>query len=300
MAQIRIGFSGWTFPGWRGNFYPKGVSQKRELEYASRQVNSIEINGTFYAIQKPHSFQAWYEQTPEDFRFAVKANMFITHERRLKDVEAPLANFLGSGLFKLKEKLGPLLWQFPPNMMLKDDRFERFLKILPRDTETACEFSRSRMSDWMKSRCWTDLEEKYRLRHAFEFRHPSFMNADFLSMLREYGVAVVFAHAGKKSPYTEDLTADFVYARMHGEDKRFAKGYDPKFIDAWAKRVKTWVGGKSPKDAPCVLDTKPKLVKRDVFIYFDTEAKKYAPQDARKLMEKLGVEATGEFIGKAA
>src|SRR6476620_12583901 len=138
MSQIRIGISGWTYPPWRGGtFYPKGWPQKRELEYASQQVNSIEINGSFYSLHRPESYQAWYNATPEGFLFSIKGGRFITHFKRLKDVETPLANFFASGLLCLREKLGPILWQLPPNVMLKDDRFEKFLKLLPTDSKSA-------------------------------------------------------------------------------------------------------------------------------------------------------------------
>jgi uncharacterized protein YecE (DUF72 family) len=295
VAEIRIGFSGWTFPGWKGRFYPKGVSAKRELEYASRQVNSIEINGTFYSIMKPHSFQGWFDQTPDDFVFSVKANQYITHVRRLVDFQAPLANFLASGLLKLEHKLGPILWQFPPNVTLKDDRFEKFLEELPRDTFAAAEYADRHKSDWIKANSWTKPSKKRPIRHAFEFRHLSFKDPKFIQLLRRHNVAVVFAHSGSaKSPYMEDLTSDFVYARMHGQATQYKKGYDTKTIDIWEKRVKLWTLGKQPADADVVLKAKPKPLKRDTFIYFDTEEKKYAPQDAQNLMKKLGIKSTSE------
>jgi uncharacterized protein YecE (DUF72 family) len=288
MPQIRIGMSGWTFDGWRGGFYPKGVKQREELAFASRRVNSIEINGTFYSLQKPHTFQKWYDETPEDFVFAIKAPQYITHIRRLKDVEEPLANFFASGLLCLREKQGPLLWQFPPNVMLKDDRFEKFLKILPHDSKSAAQVAKKH-SDKMDGRSYTKVDSDYSIRHAFEFRHPSFKNADFISMLKEYGVAVVFAHSGEKSPYMEDLTSDFIYARMHGQDKKFKKGYTKDVLRWWADRVELWTSGFQPADAETVLREKPKAVKRDAYIYFDTEAKEYAPEDALNLAQRLGI-----------
>jgi uncharacterized protein YecE (DUF72 family) len=170
MAKIYIGMSGWTFDGWRGDFYPKGLSQKKELEYASQKVTSIEVNGTFYALQKPETFQRWYSETPKDFRLAIKAPQYITHIRRLKDVGSAVIRFLDSGLIHLKEKLGPVLWQFPPNMMLKDDRFEIFLKHLK-------------------------AYKKYPVRHAFEFRHKSFFNPEFIELLRKNKIALALALA---------------------------------------------------------------------------------------------------------
>lgn len=278
--------SGWTYPDWRGGFYPKGLVQKQELHYASRQVNSIEVNGTFYSLQKPESFTRWHDDTPEDFVFAVKGPQYITHIRRLKDVAEPLANFLASGLLCLKEKMGPLLWQFPPNVMLKDDRFEKFLKLLPFDSKSAARLAKKH-TDKVAGRSFTAVKGDYPIRHAFEFRNPSFMDEGFIEMLREYGVAVVFAHSGEKCPFIEDLTADFVYARMHGQEAKYKKGYTPETLDWLAHRANLWTAGRQPDDAECVTSTKPKAIARDVYIYFDTEAKDYAPKDALNFMQRI-------------
>jgi len=290
-GKIFIGMSGWTFAGWRGNFYPKGVTQKKELEYASRQVNSIEINGTFYSLQKPESFQRWHDETPDDFVFAVKAPQYITHIRRLKDVAEPLATFYASGLLNLGEKMGPILWQFPPSMMLKDDRFEKFLKMLPHSSKEAARLSKKHAS-FLKGTAVTSVKSDFPLRHAFEFRNSSFQDEGFIEMLREYGVAVVFAHSGEKSPYMEDVTSDFVYLRMHGQEAKYKKGYTPDTIDWLAKRVSLWAKGSQPVDAECVTSTKPKKVSRDVFVYFDTESKEAAPVDAMNLYAKLGIKVS--------
>jgi uncharacterized protein YecE (DUF72 family) len=287
MSKIYVGCSGWTFPGWRGDFYPKGLSQKKELEFASRKLTSIEINGTFYSMQKPHTFQKWYDETPENFIFAVKGPEYITHRQRLKDIGTPLSNFLASGLLCLKEKLGPILWQFPPNMILKDDRFEVFMKMLPHDAKEAAKLAKKH-SDWLEGRNFTKVTENFRIRHAFEFRHPSFMNQDFVKLMRSHGVAVVFAHSGaEKSPYFEDVTADFIYGRMHGQEEKFKKGYTKETLSWFAKRVESWMSGKQPKDAMCVVDKGPATKKRDAFIYFDTEEKIYAPHDALNFTKLL-------------
>ena len=268
MAQNWIGISGWTFPPWRGTFYPKGVTQKKELEYASRKLSSIEINGTFYALQKPSTFQKWYSETPEGFVFAVKAPQFITHILRVKEVAEPVANFFASGLLCLKEKLGPILWQFPPNVKLKDDRFEKFLKLLPQDSKSAVETARAH-SERMEGRSFTTAKGITRVRHAFEFRHPSFLNPDFLDLLRAHNVAFVFAHeGGKNAPYTEEATADFIYARLHGEGKKYAKGYSDREIEKWATKIQKW--------------------NKDAYVYFSNEAKVYTPKGAMKLMKALG------------
>jgi uncharacterized protein YecE (DUF72 family) len=288
MSKTYIGVSGWTYPGWRGDFYPEALTQKKELAFASRRLSSIEINGTFYSLQKPESFQRWYDETPEEFCFAVKAPQYMTHIRRLKDIDEPLANFLASGVLCLKEKLGPILWQFPPNVMLKDDRFERFLKLLPHDSKSASKLAKNHGAK-VEGRSFTKAEGDFPIRHAFEFRHPSFKNPDFVRLMRKHNVAIVFAHSGMKSPYMEDLTSDFIYARMHGQELKFKKGYTKEAISWFADRVDLWTKGKQPSDAHLVLDEKPKSIKRDAFIYFDTEVKEYAPSDALRLQQRLGI-----------
>jgi uncharacterized protein YecE (DUF72 family) len=293
MKQIRVGFSGWNYGPWRGSFYPKGLVQKRELEFASRQVNSIEINGTFYSLQRPETFQNWYNQVPDDFIFAVKGGQYITHVLRLKKAEQALANFFASGLLCLKQKLGPILWQFPPNVMLKDNRFEKFIRLLPHDTHRASELA-SRHGAKVQGRAWTEAKGLHRVRHAFEFRHPSFQNPDFIAMMRENNIAIVFVDSGKKSPIIEDVTSDFIYVRLHGEDKRYAKGYTKDAISRWAKRIQSWSIGKQPQDAQCFLEKKPKLMKRDAFIYFGTEAKERSPFDALHLSQRLKLSVTSE------
>lgn len=286
MSKIFVGMSGWTYEGWRKDFYPEGLSQKKELEYASSKVTSIEINGTFYSLQKPASFTRWYEETPKDFCFSLKAPQYITHIRRLKDVEEPLANFFASGVFCLKEKLGAILWQFPPNVTLKDDRFEKFLELLPFDSKAASKLAKKH-SDKMKDRNVTKVDGDYPIRHAFEFRHMSFMNPEFIELLRKNNVAIVFGHAGdEKYPYMEDVTADFIYARMHGRGAEYKKGYPDKTLDWWAKRLESWTSGEQPTDAQCMVDKKPKKIKRDAYVYFDTDEKKFAPYDAMNLRKK--------------
>jgi uncharacterized protein YecE (DUF72 family) len=265
--MIYVGMSGWTYEGWRKDFYPEGLSQKKELSYAASKVTSIEINGTFYSLQKPASFTKWYDETPKGFVFSIKGPQFITHIRRLKDVEEPLANFFASGLFCLKEKLGPILWQFPPNIILKDDRFEKFLELLPYDSKAASRLAKKH-TDKVKDRNETKASGDFKIRHAFEFRHKSFLDPAFIKLLKKYGVAFVTGHAGdEKYPYREEPTADFIYARLHGRGKEYKKGYPDKTLKTWAKRLKAW--------------------KHDAFIYFDTDEKEYAPFDAMNLLEKL-------------
>ena len=287
MADVRIGMSGWTFEGWKGEFYPKGLSAKKELAFASRKVNSIELNGTFYRLQTPASFKKWHDETPDDFVFAIKAPQYMTHVRRLKEIEEPLATFLASGVLCLGKKLGPILWQFPPNVVLKDDRFEKFLKLLPMDTKSAAKYSKGHSEKIKSAHTTCDVDQP--LRHAFEFRHPSFANPDFLDMLRAHNVAFVFAHSGEKNIYIEDLTSDFVYARMHGQEKEYKKGYTNERLQWFADRVSLWTSGKQPKDAHTITEVTPSSIKRDAFIYFDDESKVFAPRDALKLAQLLNI-----------
>ncbi len=272
MAKTWVGISGWNFPAWRGMFYPKDLVQRRELEFASRALTSIEINGTSYSLQRPSTFEAWYRETPdENFCFAVKAPQYITHVRRLKDCEEPLANFFASGLLHLKHKLGPILWQFPPFVMLKDDRFEKFFDMLPFTGKEAAKLAKKH-GDKVEGRSFTEAPADLQIRHAFEFRHKSFLDPKFMKLMKKHNIAFVCAHgAAEKSPYTEEPTADFTYARLHGEGKKFAKGYPDKELAAWAKRAQGW--NKAGIDS---------------FVYLSNEAKEYSPASALKLTELLG------------
>jgi uncharacterized protein YecE (DUF72 family) len=288
MSKIRVGISGWTYPDWRGTFYPKGLVQKRELEYASRQMNSIEINGTFYSLQRPTSFQNWYRQTPEDFVFSMKAPQFLTHILRLKDCKEPLCSFLASGLLCLQEKLGPILWQFPPYVTLKDNRFEKFAKLLPHDTRHAARLSKKH-NPRFADRVWTEAGGDYPVRHVFEFRHPSFQNAAFIEMLKAHQIGVAFVDSGGKSPYFEDLTSDFVYIRMHGDHPSFKKGYTESALKRMADRIKIWAKGGEPKNAVCVSQKKPVPGKKEIFVYFNNDEKLNAPQDALRMLNLLKI-----------
>lgn len=285
MSLIEVGISGWTYEGWRGTFYPPKLSHKKELEFASRQLPTIEINGTFYSLQRPSSYQHWYESTPPDFIFSVKANRYITHVKKLNDVEIPMANFLASGPLCLKEKLGPFLWQFPPGMSFDPDRFETFLKLLPRDTEEAIFLGKKNVLP--KERTFLKLKEHHRLRHAVEVRNNSFLNPWFVEMLREHNVAIVFADTAGRWPYMEDLTADFIYLRLHGDEELYVSGYDDDSLDFWSERIKAWRTGKEAPDRLTVTDEKAPRIERDIFVYFDNDAKVRAPVDAKNLLARL-------------
>lgn len=274
-------------------FYPEGLPQRRELEYASRQLNTIEINGTFYALQRPESFQAWHDQTPEDFVFAVKGNRYITHVTRLSDPKVPLANFLASGVLRLGKKLGPFLWQFPPSFRYERDRMEQFFKLLPRDTDEASRLARSRGS-MMKGRAVLKSDKELTLRHAIEIRHPSFENEDFIELLREHGIALVVADTAKKWPLVEDVTSDFVYIRLHGDKKLYESGYTKEALDEWARKINRWHQGGNPKGARLVTSaSKPDEAGRHIFVYFDNDIKTHAPFNAISLGEHFGLSPAG-------
>ena len=285
MKHIHIGISGWRYAPWRGDFYPEGLKQREELAFASRAVSSIEINGSFYALQTPERYAGWAAETPDGFCFAVKAPRYITHIRRLDDVATPIANFFASGPLQLGEKLGPILWQFPPSMAFDEQRFADFLALLPQDTEQALRSAKKadRLQDGS-----LDAPHQQKLRHAVEIRHPSFCDPAFIKLLRKHNVALVFADSAGKWPYAEDLTADFVYLRLHGNKKLYESGYDEDAIDHWHQRIATWSRGQQPGDAQLIDSHKPRARKsRDVYCYFDNDLKVRAPYDAHALLEKF-------------
>ncbi|HEY5036826.1 MAG TPA: DUF72 domain-containing protein, partial [Chthoniobacterales bacterium] len=238
--------------------------QKRELEFASRAFNSIEINGTFYSMQRPSSFQKWYDETPDDFVFSLKGPRFITHMKKLRDVEVPLANFFASGVLALREKLGPILWQFPPNFGWNEARFREFFALLPRDTTAAARLAR-RHNEKLKARAWLKTDAPRPIRHAVEIRHPSFLVPEFFALLRTEKIAFVIADTAGKFPYAEELTTDLVYCRLHGDEQLYVSGYSDRALEMWAKRIRRWRRG------------------RDIFVYFDNDAKVHAPFDAQRL-----------------
>ena len=270
-GDYRIGISGWTYEPWRGTFYPKNLSRKKELGYAASRLNSLELNGTFYSLQRASTFAAWFDAVPENFLFAVKAPRFITHIRRLNDVEVPIANFFASGVLRLDHKLGPILWQFPPSFRFDESIFQRFFSLLPRDTLEAAG-SALRRDDWLEDRSWFDVREKHPLRHAVEIRHPSFIDPAFFRLLERFGVALVVADTSGKWPHVERLSADFVYVRLHGDKQLYVSGYTQAALDRWARKFSAW----SRKGL-------------DVFAYFDNDVKVRAPYDAMSLAWKLGV-----------
>jgi uncharacterized protein YecE (DUF72 family) len=287
-GELRVGISGWRYPGWRGKFYPKGLPQRRELDYTSRILNSVEINGSFYSLQRPSSYQRWHSGTPDDFVFGVKGGRFITHMKKLRDVETPLANFFASGLLALREKLGPILWQLPPNLSWNKKRLEEFLELLPRDTHGAAKLAKKH-DDNLKTRAWMKIDASRQLRYALEVRHKSFMTPEFFDLLRKHNIAFVFADTARTFPYAEDLTADFVYIRLHGAKRLYVTGYNDKALDWWTNRIEHWRKGGQPRDAKIVSRPKARAKQLDVFVYFDNDAKVHAPFDAQRLAARLGV-----------
>lgn len=294
MCTIAIGISGWRYKPWRGTFYPPKLTQKRELEFASRALPTIEINGSFYALQRPESYAAWYEATPPGFVFSVKGNRYLTHILRLREVEEPLANIFASGVFNLREKLGPFLWQFPPSFRFDPERIEHFFSLLPGDMAAASRLG-EKHGPRMSGRTQLEFDENRPLRHAMEIRHDSFVDDDFVALLRKYRVALVVADTAGKWPYQEDVTSDFMYLRLHGEKELYASGYTDEALDRWAARIAAWSAGKQPKDARLISQSPPaKARSRDIYCYFDNDIKVKAPFDARKLMARLGVDKDHE------
>lgn len=290
-GHIHIGISGWRYPPWRGVFYPQKLPQHSELKFASRMMPTIEINGSFYSLQRPESYAEWYEDTPEGFVFAVKAPKYITHMLKLNGVETPLANFFANGVFELKEKLGPILWQFPPMFPFKPERFEAFFAQLPRDTEAAAALA-ARHDHRVADRKSLVPDRKRPLRHAVEIRHESFRDPAFVALLRKYRVALVVADTAGKWPLLEDLTADFVYVRLHGDKELYASGYGDAALEHWAERFRAWRRGAQVADAH-LASTKaaPRRASRDIYCYFDNDVKVHAPYDAATLMRKLGIDS---------
>lgn len=281
-GDVRIGISGWNYPPWRGVFYPKKLRQKDELSYAANTFRSVEVNGTFYSLQRPKTFQSWYDQTPPEFVFAIKGSRYITHQHRLRNAETPLANFFASGILALEEKLGPILWQLPPSFRFDAEVVENFLQLLPKTTEEAIELA-ERHEGWMKDRRLARSIRSSRLRHALEIRHESFVVPEFIDILRKHNVSLVCADT-VEWPRLMDVTADFVYCRLHGSEVLYASGYDEEAIRAWAKRVAGWAQGKEDQEGRHA-SPKPasKRAKRHIYVYFDNDAKVRAPGDAQSL-----------------
>ena len=262
-GTVRAGMGGWTFEPWNTAFYPEKLAKTKQLHYASRQVPTIEVNGTYYSSFKEPTFVKWANESPEGFVFSLKGNRFVTNRRVLAEAGESMTRFLESGVAALGDKLGPILWQFAPTKKFDQDDFEAFLKLLP------------------------DSQDGVKLRHALEVRHDSFVVPEFVALARRYKAAIVYAdHA--KYPAIADITADFVYARLQTGKDENPDCYEPERLDAWAGRAKLWAQGKTPPDLPRADPSADAPVKpRDVFIYFITEGKVRAPFGAIALMQRV-------------
>jgi uncharacterized protein YecE (DUF72 family) len=285
-GDIRIGISGWRYKPWRGTFYPPGLAQRRELEFASRRLNSIELNGSFYSLQRPESFAAWYQETPPDFVFSIKGSRFVTHMRRLLQVETPLANFFAQGLLKLKEKLGPILWQFPPNFKYDPPRLEAFFAMLPRTHKEAARLAKKH-DERLDGKSWFRVQQDRPLRHAIEIRNETFVCEEFIALLRKHNIALVAADT-VEWPLLMDVTANFVYCRLHGSEQLYVSGYECEAINQWAHRVLLWSqGGEVKEGRKASASFGPAAKARDVYVYFDNDAKVKAPFDAQQLQSTI-------------
>ena len=287
-SSYRVGISGWRYAPWRKVYYPEGLPQRAELEYASRRLNSIELNGSFYALQRPSSYQRWYDETPDGFVFSVKGPRFVTHLKKLVDVAAPVANFFASGVLALGNKFGPVLWQLPPNLGYDANRCAAFFKSLPRTTAAAAEVAKGH-DQRMEGRALLECSVDIPLRHAIEVRHSSFETEGFVDLLREHDIALVCADTAGKWPMLDDVSSDFVYVRLHGAEELYVSGYDDDALDRWAARIRTWHRGGTPTDGKTVASSRAPKRTRDVYVYFDNDVMVRAPFDAEALASRLKI-----------
>jgi uncharacterized protein YecE (DUF72 family) len=271
VGLIRIGISGWRYPPWRGVWYPEGLPQRRELEFCGRHFPTVEINGSFYSLQRLEHYAAWHRATPPGFVFAVKGSRYVTHLLRLRNVERPLANFFASGVLALREKLGPFLWQLSPTLAYERERLAAFFEFLPRTTAQALALARRRDTR-MSGRVRLAIEADRPVRHAVEVRHPSFVNDEFRALAARHRVAVVVADTAGKWPMMLDPAGGFVYVRLHGDIRIYTSGYSGRALAGWARRIRRWA-----------------RAGRDVYVYFDNDVKVRAPFDALALMRRLGL-----------
>lgn len=270
-GDVRIGISGWRYAPWRGVFYPPKLPQRLELAHAASLLSSVELNGSFYSLQRPESYRHWHEATPPGFLFAVKGGRFITHMVKLRNAEQPLANFFASGVLALGDKLGPVLWQLPPMLGYDAGRLAAFFDLLPRTTSAAAALARGH-DERLEGRALTETDADRPLRHALEVRHDTFVTPDFVDLLRRHDVGLVVADTAGKWPFLQDVTSSLVYVRLHGGEELYVSGYDDAALTRWAERIAAWA------DAG-----------HDVVVYFDNDVKVHAPFDALRLAQLLGV-----------
>lgn len=275
MARALVGVSGWRYPSWRGDFYPQKLSQRLELTYAAERMTSIEVNGSFYSLQRPSSYAAWRAAVPDDVVLAIKGGRFITHFKALREVSTPLANFFASGVLALGEQLGPVLWQLPERFHFDRDRLAFFFDLLPRTTGAAATLAAAHDDKLPEDRSLTTCAVDVPLRHAIEPRHESFDTDEARALCAEHGIAVVVADSAGKWPIMRGATSDFRYVRLHGETELYASGYTDGSLDRWAEVCHGWLSDG-----------------HDVHVYFDNDAKGHAPHDAVRLLDRLGITRT--------
>jgi uncharacterized protein YecE (DUF72 family) len=272
-ARAFVGISGYDYKPWRGRFYPEQLPARGWLEYASRRFNSIELNGTFYSLKSPSVFQRWADDVPgRGFVFAIKGGRFITHNLKLRRCETALGNFFASGVLALGARTGPFLWQLPATYAFDAERLDSFMRQLPRDSREGEAVARQH-DERLRRGALTEAAANVPYRHAFEVRHPSYFHEEFYSILRAHGCAFVIADSAGKFPMACEVTADFVYVRLHGSQELYVSGYTDSELDEWAARIATW---RSPRGGSS-----------DVYVYFDNDAKVHAPFDAARLAERL-------------
>jgi uncharacterized protein YecE (DUF72 family) len=295
-GKVRIGVSGWRYDSWRGTFYPEDLPRAEELSHAARCFDTLEINGSFYSLRKPREYRAWYEAVPRGFRFAVKGSRFITHNKRLKGVRTALANFFASGVLRLDEKLGPILWQLSARFRFDDERVASFLRLLPGDTDEAGRLARAH-DDRVAEASPSPPRRRHRLRHVLEPRHESFLVPEMARLARRHGVALAFSDA-RDWPYTEEITTGFVYLRLHGPGETYASSYSDRRLRRWASRLESWSSAEEPADARRITDRPPPRRKsRDVYVYFDNDHQGHAPRNAGTLIDLLSPSAEGRHRG---
>lgn len=270
MGSIRVGTSGWSYDRWRGDFYPAGLRRRDELSYLSERLTTVEVNGSFYSLQRPSSYRSWRDATPDDFVLAVKGGRFITHLKRLREVEAPLANFFASGVLALGPKLGPVLWQLPESLAYDAGLMRDFYELLPRSTRAAADLATRHDERLSGDRVLTTCDVDRPVDHVLEFRNRTFCDDAALEQMREHDIGCVVADSDGRWPRAEVVTSGVVHVRLHGHTELYTSGYAPRSLDRWADKCRRWA-----RDA-------------DVHVYFDNDAAGHAPHDAVALLDRVG------------
>lgn len=268
-GRAHVGVSGWTYDRWRGDFYPQGLARAKELSYIAERMDTVELNGTFYSLQRPTSFERWHDAVGRGFVFAVKGSRYVTHMLRLRGVETALANFFASGVLALGPRLGPLLWQLPESLEFEEDRIREFLRLLPRTTRSALTLARKH-DDRVEGRSHLEITSVRPLRHVLEPRHESFDDDRFRALLEEHRAGLVIADSAGRFPMFEGVTTDVVYVRLHGTERLYGGDYSDRVLDGWAERMRGWLAEG-----------------RDVYAYFDNDSDGRAPWNALALAERL-------------